>query len=204
MMGHQLTLFISSKMQELAGERRAVQEALRSFKMYGWLWETSAGARPEPVRSTYLNEVAESDIYIGLFWLGYGPYTIEEFEHARKLRKPCLVYEKFLDLERRDPQLSAFLLGLQSVENREGLTTCRFETPEQLATRVQDDVIRLLTTVFRETRIQPPSRKTSSAGDKQPSVSARNHSIAIGGHVYGTVEQHNYGNVQADDEDEEE
>jgi hypothetical protein len=201
-MVQQLTLFISSKMLELAGERRAVQEALRSFKMHGWLWETSAGARPEPVRSTYLKEVADSDIYIGLFWLGYGPYTIEEFEHARNLRKPCLVYEKFLDLDRRDPRLSAFLLGLQSVENREGLTTCRFETTEQLAAQVQDDVIRLLTTVFRETRLQPPARPTSPARSKQSSVSARNHSIAIGGHVYGTVEQHNYGNVQPEDEEE--
>jgi len=45
--------------------------------MYGWLWEKDAGARPEPIRSTYLKEVEACDLYIGLFWLGYGPITIK-------------------------------------------------------------------------------------------------------------------------------
>src|SRR2546423_14823582 len=101
-----LSLFISSKMtKELAGERRAVRDALSEYHMKGWLWEKDAGARPEPVESTYLAEVEASDIYIGLFWLGYGEYTIEEFEHARKYQKPCLIYEKHVDIDKRDPKL---------------------------------------------------------------------------------------------------
>src|SRR5450759_3039855 len=83
-----LSLFISSKMQELTEERHAIQAALKDVLMYGWLWETDAGARPEPIQSTYLTEVANCDIYLGLFWQGYGPYTIEEYEHART----CLLY----------------------------------------------------------------------------------------------------------------
>ena len=61
-------------MEELSEERYAVQAALSDYSMYGWLWENDAGARPEPVRSTYLTEVKNCDIYIGLFWQGYGPY----------------------------------------------------------------------------------------------------------------------------------
>ena len=87
-----LSLFVSSKMQELADERRAVHTALAAFRMSGWIWEDHAGARPEPIRSTYLQEVEACDIYLGLFWLGYGSYTIEEFEHARAHHKPCLIY----------------------------------------------------------------------------------------------------------------
>src|SRR2546423_25337 len=103
-----LSLFISSKMTELADERRAVQNALTEYDMYGWLWEKDAGARPEPIRSTYLKEVAACDIYIGLFWHGYGQYTIEEYEHAREHKKLCLIYEKHVDSDQRDPQLKTF------------------------------------------------------------------------------------------------
>jgi Domain of unknown function (DUF4062) len=80
-------------MHELAEERRAVQEALSDYHMYGWLWEKDAGARPMSIKETYLKEVEACDIYIGLFWKGYGSYTIEEYEHARRHSKPCLVYE---------------------------------------------------------------------------------------------------------------
>ncbi len=51
---HPLSLFISSKMQELADERRAVQATLKDYEMHGWMWEAHADARPEPIRSTYL------------------------------------------------------------------------------------------------------------------------------------------------------
>jgi len=151
-----LSLFISSKMQELLDERQAVQAALKEYDMYGWLWEKDAGARPEPIDSTYLKEVEACDIYIGLFWFGYGPYTIEEYEHARKHQKPCLIYKKQVDIAKRDPQLKAFLAELERVKNPEGLTVYRFEMAEELAAQVKKDVIHLLTTRFRESRQQPP------------------------------------------------
>src|SRR6266851_4680146 len=87
---HPFSIFISSKMAELLEERRAVQEALADYHMTGWRWESDSGARPTTVRQTYLREVEDCDLYLGLFWLGYGPYTIEEYEHARKQGKPCL------------------------------------------------------------------------------------------------------------------
>ncbi|HEY1354217.1 MAG TPA: DUF4062 domain-containing protein [Ktedonobacteraceae bacterium] len=200
-MGQPLTLFISSKMQELAVERQAVQTALKSFQMSGWLWETDAGARPEPVRSVYLQEVEASDIYLGLFWLGYGPYTIEEFQYARTLQKPCLVYEKYLNLDQRDPRLTAFLQNLQQVTSPAGLAVCRFTTTAQLADQVQHDVIQLLTTIFHKTRIQPAGKGASPSRLRPRTVSARNQSIAIGGNNYGTVEQNNYGDTLAHNEE---
>jgi hypothetical protein len=131
-------------MQELAEERHSLQKALKEYKIYGWLWEEDAGARPEPIRSTYLKEVEACDIYIGLFWLGYGPDTIEEFQH-----------EKHINIEHRSPELAIFLQNIQQVANPDGLTVCRFETSDQLAEHVQTDVLRLLTTRFRESREQP-------------------------------------------------
>jgi hypothetical protein len=152
-----LSLFISSKMDELAEERRAVQIALNAYHMSGWLWEDDAGARPEPIRSTYLKEVEDCDLYLGLFWLGYGRYTIEEYQHARKHQKPCLVYEKHVELEQRNPELATFLQDIGRVENPVGLTIRRFQTAKELAKYVQEDVLRLLATVFRKSRQQPPA-----------------------------------------------
>lgn len=191
----QLSLFISSKMSELASERQAVQAALSAFLLHGWLWESDAGARPEPIRSTYLSAVEDCDIYIGLFWLGYGPYTIEEFEHARKHHKPCLVYDKHSELEKRDAKLRAFLGDLEDVENREGLTVGRFKTTEQLVEQVQKDVMGLLASTFRDSRkqVSQPQQPPASPG---MIVNATDHSIAIGNN-YGTAEQHNYDNSSA-------
>jgi hypothetical protein len=183
-----LSLFISSKMSELADERRAIQAALAEFEMYGWLWEDDAGVRPEPIRSTYLTEVVACDIYIGLFWLGYGQYTIEEFEHARQHEKPSLIYEKYVITHQRDPKLQAFLDKLQQVKNPDGLTVCRFKTPAELASQVKKDVIHLLTTQFRESRQQPPTSVKKVFKAKRGGIAAEN---------IGTINQYN--SPQSDD-----
>src|SRR6266568_7994504 len=151
-----LSLFISSKMAELAEERQAVQRALKNYNMYGWLFEKDAGARPASIQQTYLEEVASCDIYIGLFWQGYGQYTIEEFEKARFLHKPCLVYEKHVAMEQRDPQLTTFLRSIQHVTDPRGLTVRRFQTARELAEQISQDVMHLLVTDFRKSRQQPP------------------------------------------------
>jgi hypothetical protein len=164
-----LSLFVSSKMTELADERLALKEAISrsAFSPYIglWLWEDDAGARPEPIRSMYLTEVEACDLYIGLFWSGYGPYTIEEFDHARLYRKPCFVYEKRANLDKRSPELTAFLTHIQQVDNPEGLTVCRFTTPKELAEQVPKDVMRLLTSTLRKkfSRPQEPVRRTAGS-----------------------------------------
>ena len=158
-----LSLFISSKMQELAEERRVVQAVLSDYRMYGWLWEDDAGACPTPTRATFLKEVEACDIYLGLFWLDYGPYTIEEYQYAHQWSKPCLVYKKQVDMDKRDPQLTRFLKQIEDVDNSKGVTVCPFTTTEELATHVQEDVLHLLTSVFRESR-QQPANKTEENG----------------------------------------
>jgi hypothetical protein len=162
-------------MGELAPERRALKDDLEDLSHNGlltWLWEEDAGARPEPVRSTYLKEVEACDLYIGLFWLGYGPYTIEEYRHARQHHKPCLIYEKHVAVEWRSPELIAFLAEIEQVTNPEGLTVCRFTTPEELVAFVRRDVMHLLTTTFRESRRQPPAGMEQSKFASKVEMSA--------------------------------
>ena len=179
-----LSLFISSKIPELANEQSSIQAALPDYGMYGWLSENSAVGFPEAIHSSYLKEVAVCDIYIGLFWLGYSQYVIEEFEYARKNRKPCLLYEKHVDIDKRNPKLKAFLHKIQQVKPPEGLSVFRFETPEELVEQVRKDVMYLLATRFR------PTFNSATGGGKSKG-------IAIGT-IYGHINQYNYG--QLDDE----
>ena len=96
-----LSLFISSKVTQLAEEHRAVQIALHHYRMYGWFREDYDLAHPEPIGIIYLQEVENCDLYIGLFWVGYGRYTIEEFDFAHKEKHtPCLFYVKDIDTQR--------------------------------------------------------------------------------------------------------
>src|SRR5215471_7474346 len=135
-----LRVFVSSKMEELGPERQAIKPALNNLKVDGWVFEEDAGARPQTIRQTFLEEVEAADLYVGVFWKGCGQYTIEEYEHACKLGKDCLIYEKRLDLKGRDPNLQSFLDRIGQVET--GLTIQRFETPEELATIIEQDLAR--------------------------------------------------------------
>jgi hypothetical protein len=193
-----LSLFVSSRMKELQAERQAIGKLFAAsppLKYFiPWLWEEDAGARPEPIRSTYLKEVEDCDIYIGLFWLGYGPYTIEEFERARQLGKPCLIYQKDIDAGGRDAELTAFLQRINSVNGPDSHTVRKFRnavTPEAIAQMMVDDVMRLLTTDFREKRKQPTTDMQPTQQLDNITIKAKNRSIA----TYinnGNINQNNY------------
>src|SRR5262249_1796413 len=149
MIFQRLRVFVSSKMQELAPERQALKTALDALKVDAWVFEQDAGARPVSIEKAFLEEVEAADLYIGLFWKGYGDYTIEEYEHARKLGKDCLIYEKRAALNgQRDPRLQAFLDRLGNVET--GLTIKWFDDPLQLSEAIKDDVARWQARKIRE------------------------------------------------------
>src|SRR5213593_4894335 len=83
MSGRRLRAFISSRMQELAPERKVIRSALGELLVEAFVFEMEAGARPESIQETYLEEVEVSDLYVGIFWKGYGSYMIEEFDMPR-------------------------------------------------------------------------------------------------------------------------
>jgi hypothetical protein len=128
-------------MEELAAERVAVGDALEREGMSPWTFELDAGARSESARETYLRELAVSDVYVGIFWKGYGAYTTDEFDAAGSAEVPRLVYEKTVQGSLRDPKLQAFLEEAGHVER--GVTIRRFETSDELATMVVEDIGRL-------------------------------------------------------------
>ena len=72
---HPLCAFLSSRMEELAVERKVVKAALATFHVDAWVFETDAGARPDTIEQTYLKEIEAADLYIGVFWTSMGSLT---------------------------------------------------------------------------------------------------------------------------------
>jgi hypothetical protein len=65
-----LRVFVSSTLGELAEERRAVSRAISALRLTPVMFEL--GARPHPPQDVYRAYLAQSDVFIGLYWQRYG------------------------------------------------------------------------------------------------------------------------------------
>src|SRR5258707_8438394 len=63
-------VFVSSTLDELVAERAAAREAITQLRLTPVLFES--GARPYPPRELYRSYLAQSDIFVGLYWQRYG------------------------------------------------------------------------------------------------------------------------------------
>src|SRR5271157_2564493 len=156
--GDKLKVFISSKMIELRDLRELIKEALDKRGLLAWVYEDSAGARPEGIGETSLTEVEDSDIYVGLFWRKYGEVTIKEYRRARALDKPCFVYIREKDAK-RDKNLKEFLQA-EIYDLSKGVTYDYFDSALQVAHQIADDIMnwlvrrhRQMTAEIRESRV---------------------------------------------------
>jgi hypothetical protein len=64
-----LRVFVSSTLAEFAEERAAVARAISALRLTPVLFEL--GARPHPPRELYRAYLAQSDIFVGLYWQRY-------------------------------------------------------------------------------------------------------------------------------------
>ena len=100
---------MSSTLGELAEERRAVARAVSALRLTPVMFEL--GARPYPPREVYQQYLAQSDVFIGLYWQQYGQLVPgaqvsgleEEFELSGAL--PRLLYVK-APAPDREPRLA--------------------------------------------------------------------------------------------------
>src|SRR6516164_1931233 len=107
-----LRVFVSSSLKELAEERRAVSRAISALRLTPVMFEQ--GARPHSPRDVYRAYLAQSDVFIGLYWQRYGQPTPggdvsgleEEFDLSAKLPKLLYVKEP---APGRDPALARLL-----------------------------------------------------------------------------------------------
>jgi predicted ATPase len=159
-----LRVFVSSTLAELADERAAVARAISSLRLTPVMFEL--GARPHPPRELYRAYLAQSDIFVGLYWQRYGwigpDMEISGLEDEFRLSHsiPRLLYVKTPAPE-QEPRLTAMIAELQ----KEGTDSYRsFRSPRELGRLVRDDLALLLSERFT-TADSRAERSASSAVD---------------------------------------
>ena len=163
-----LRVFASSTLEELAEERRAVSRAISALRLAPVMFEL--GARPHPPQEVYRAYLAQSDVFVGLYWQRYGwigpgmqiSGLEEEFDLSREL--PRLLYVK-APAPGREPRLAELLDRIRE-EATESYRT--FRTPAELARLVRDDLAVLLSERFAAARPAATAAVPPSAGTRGP------------------------------------
>jgi tetratricopeptide (TPR) repeat protein len=142
-MNSEIRVFISSKMQELAAERQALQALLPELthdlvNLRAWVFEEDAPAANKSIRDVYLDALKESALYIGLFWNEYGEWTIDEFERATEWSIDRHIYVKDVDRDQRDVRLDVFLQDQSDVVT--GITPKWFTSLDDLRAQVRKSI----------------------------------------------------------------
>src|SRR6266487_2461547 len=141
-------VFVSSTLDELAPERAAAREAITQLRLTPVLFEL--GARPYPPRELYRAYLAQSDIFIGLYWQRYGwvAPTMQvsglEDEYQLASDKPKLIYIKTPAPE-REQNLHRLLDRIRAEDT---VSYQKFATPEELRERIANDLAQFLTERF--------------------------------------------------------
>ena len=141
-------VFVSSTLDELAPERVAAREAITQLRLTPVLFEL--GARPYPPRELYRAYLAQSDIFIGLYWQRYGwvapgmQVSGLEDEYQLSSRKPKLIYIKTPAPEREQGLHTL----LDRIRTEDTASYQKFATPEELRERIANDLAQLLTERF--------------------------------------------------------
>ncbi|MGY1700377.1 ATP-binding protein [Geodermatophilus sp. SYSU D00766] len=143
-----LRVFVSSTLEELAPERRAVRDAIARLRLTPVMFEL--GARPHPPRDLYRAYLEQSEVFVGVYgdrygWVGPG-MTVSGLEDELDLSAgmPRLLYVR-TPAPDRDPRLRALL---ERVQSEGGVSTTPYRDPAELADRVADDLAVLLSERF--------------------------------------------------------
>src|SRR5690349_13356142 len=141
-------VFISSTLEELAPERAAARQAIARLHLVPVWYES--GARPHPPRSMYRAYLAQSQVFVGIYWQRYGwvapGMEISGLEDEFRLAagKPMLLYLK-RPAPDREPRLAAMIDGIRAA----GTVSYRaFGTPRELERLLADDLAVLLSESF--------------------------------------------------------
>jgi predicted ATPase/class 3 adenylate cyclase len=141
-------VFISSTLGELAEERAAAGRAIARLHLVPVWYES--GARPHPPRSMYRAYLAQSQVFVGIYWQRYGwvapgmEISGLEDEYRLAAGKPMLLYLK-RPAPDQELRMTAFLDSIRVA----GTVSYRvFATPRELERLLADDLAVLLSESF--------------------------------------------------------
>jgi predicted ATPase len=161
-----LRVFVSSTLRELAAERRAVRDAVTRLRLVPVMFEL--GARPHPPRQVYRDYLAQSQVFVGVYWQSYGfivpgeDISGLEDEYLLSAGIPRLIYVKS-PAPHRDPRLARLLAG---IKDDDSVSYQYFSAVDELQRLVENDLAVLLSERF-EMAGPPPGRARSAAGGEE-------------------------------------
>jgi predicted ATPase len=168
-----LRVFVSSTLAELAEERAAVARAITSLGLAPVMFEL--GARPHPPQELYRAYLAQSDVFIGLYWESYGwvgpGMDISGLEDEFRLSggRPRLLYLKAPAPERQ-PRLEAMIDEIRT----QGTDAYRtFRSTRELGRLVRDDLALLLSERFVSSARAAAAPRTDAVADAPAAVAPR-------------------------------
>ncbi|MFZ5855393.1 MAG: DUF4062 domain-containing protein [Chloroflexota bacterium] len=154
-----MKVFLSSTYNDLIEHRKAAHDALEQLGLHV-IWMEAFGARPVESTKACLDEVAECDLFVGIYAHRYGyvpkgkkaSITEQEFNHAEKLDKPIFGFivdedhawhPKHIEHDKKT-NLDAFLgkVKKRPIEF--------FTTPDNLAQKIASSIGRRLAEIQAE------------------------------------------------------
>jgi predicted ATPase len=155
-----LRVFVSSTLEELADERAAVRRAIERLRLSPVMFEL--GARPHPPRQLYRAYLAQSHLFIGIYWQRYGwiapgeTMSGLEDEHRLAAGLPQLVYIK----EPAPDREAALTKLLDDIRDSDTTSYRRFRTTAELEELVAVDLAVVLSERFEAVGRSAADRRT--------------------------------------------
>jgi predicted ATPase len=165
-----LRVFVSSTLGELAAERAAARTAIEQLHLIPVMFDL--GARAHPPRALYRSYLAQSQVFLGIYWQRYGwiapDETISGIEDEYELSEllPRLLYVK----EPAPDQEGGLTELILRFERDDRAAYTFFRTPEELTRLIRDDLAMLLSERFAAAATSGPQPGPTARYDTTPPV----------------------------------
>ncbi len=146
-----LRVFVSSTLQELQDERKAVRSAIEALGLAPVMFEL--GARPHAPRTLYRAYLNKSHIFVGIYWKSYGWIAADETisgledEYQLSSNLPKLIYLKKAD--QRDARLEELLARVKADDR---VSYKSFSTARELKALIRNDLALMLSERFESNK----------------------------------------------------
>ncbi len=153
-------MFVSSTLQELADERAAARAAIDALRLIPVMFEL--GARPHPARALYRAYLAQSHVFVGIYFARYGwvapgeDVSGLEDEYALSTRLPRLVYIKS-PAPSRESRLNDLL---SRIRDDDTVAYKSYGSKDEFQQLLREDLAVLLAERF----LLPPAPEEAAAG----------------------------------------
>src|SRR5439155_821127 len=148
----------------------AAKEAIHGIRLTPVMFEM--GARPHPPRDLYRAYLAQSDVFVGIYWQRYGwiapNETVSGLEDEYLLAKqmPKLIY-----IKRADTREDLLKELIHRIQDEDTLSYRPFSDASELKDLIEDDLALILTERFTAMGTGPTTDSTSEPALDAPPLS---------------------------------